>query len=86
MLSPDIAAVTQRFEAHAFAIRRLHAADPEFRAVCEDYAEAVGALALWRQDEARAEDYRLMVAELEAEILSLLGVPAARSGGTGEPR
>ncbi|MCO5063910.1 MAG: hypothetical protein M9924_05770 [Rhizobiaceae bacterium] len=71
----DVAVVTRRFELHEFAIRRLYASNPDFRVVCEDYAAATRALAFWEADLTRAEDYRRLVGELEAEILEFLNAP-----------
>ena len=47
--------------------------DPEFVALCEDYDDCVNALGYWSQSnapeaETRANEYRILVQELEAEI------------------
>lgn len=69
-------ALVRRFPDHARSIRRLQAEDATFRAICEDYAEGLRALAYWlaadRCCQRRAEEYRRMVAELEDEALALL--------------
>jgi hypothetical protein len=72
MSRPDWVAVAHRFEGQELTVRRLYASDPEFRSVCEDYATATRALASWEADRMRAEDYRQLVGELEAEIRSFL--------------
>ena len=71
-----IEALVQRFPAHAQSIRRLQSEDATFRAVCEDYAEALRALAHWeaadRSSQRKAEEYRRLVKELEDEAASAL--------------
>lgn len=52
--------------------------DQEFRSLCEDYGEAVEAVRYWEQSrhqhrEARSEEFRDLVVELEREILAELG-------------
>jgi hypothetical protein len=66
---PDLAPIIGRFSEHEFEIRRRYAHDPEFRAICEDYAAATRALAYWEKDRSKAEDYRQLITELEDEIL-----------------
>jgi hypothetical protein len=66
-----------RFPAHEFLLRRLHASDPEFRVVCEDYELALRALRHWETimpDSERAEEYRRWVRELEDEIHQVIVV------------
>jgi hypothetical protein len=69
-----IAALVRRFPERACSIRRLGAADATFRAICDDYGEALGALAHWQaadqSAQQRAEEYRRMVKELEDEALA----------------
>jgi len=77
----DAAFVIRRFTAHEFSVRRLYATDPEFRIVCDDYADAVRACSVWGDDEAKAQDYRQIIHELEDEILEFLEVHV----GTGRP-
>ncbi|HSA80985.1 MAG TPA: hypothetical protein VLE23_09185 [Geminicoccaceae bacterium] len=77
MLDVDaIAALGQRFPHHARKIRRLQAVDATFRAICEDYGEALRALAHWQaadqSAQQRAEEYRRLVKELEHEALTAL--------------
>jgi hypothetical protein len=77
---PDLAAIevlVRRFPDHARSIRRLEAQDATFRAICEDYADALRALEHWRgagqSAQQRIEDYRQIVTELEDEVLAALG-------------
>lgn len=77
------AAVMSRFKQHEFAIRRLHASDEEFRMICEDYEAAVRALERWKEDEAKAEEYRQIVSELETEILEFVDRRHLRQAGKG---
>ncbi len=71
-----IAALARRFPDHARSIRRLEAEDATFSAICEDYGLALRALAYWRVAgqgaQPKAEDYRRLVTELEAEALAIL--------------
>jgi hypothetical protein len=82
MPDEDASALARRFPAQAQRIRRLQAEDATFRAVCEDYAEALHALAYWqaadRSSHRKAEEYRRLVKELEDEALASL---KARAGG-----
>jgi hypothetical protein len=73
----SLASLAARFPDRELAIRRLCHRDSEFLGVCEDYEEAVAALRRWqaREDEAKAEEYRRLVAELEEEILGDLARP-----------
>lgn len=80
MANSDVAVVTHRFGVHELAIRRLYAVDPEFRAACADYADAVGALVHWQSDPSRATEYRHLIAELESEIRRFLEVPSSKGG------
>lgn len=72
MVNLEVAVVTHRFGSNELAIRRLYAVDPEFRATCADYADAVEALVHWQQDPSRAAEYRQLVGELELEIQRFL--------------
>ena len=69
-----IEALVRRFPDHARSIRRLQVADVTFRAICEDYADALRALEYWHAaDQAshgKAEEYRRLIAELEDEALA----------------
>ncbi len=40
----DLAAVIKRFPENEFLLRRLYASEDEFRALCEEYALAIGAI------------------------------------------
>lgn len=71
-----VAALARRFPDHARSIRRLEGEDANFRAICEDYGLALLALEHWRAADQcaqrKAEDYRRLVIELEAEALAVL--------------
>jgi outer membrane protein assembly factor BamD (BamD/ComL family) len=71
---PRIDGLVRQLPRHEFAIRRLYASDPEFRAVCCDYCEVRRALEYWqvtdRSMPERVEEYRRMLDELEAEVLA----------------
>jgi hypothetical protein len=76
---PKPASIVGRFPERELEIRRLCARDPEFRAICDDYEEAVAAYGRWQEvgpaSAARAEDYRVLAEELAAEILAALDRP-----------
>lgn len=68
------------FPEHAFAIRRRLAIDPRFRAICDDYLDAVQALQHWEascepQSAARQTEYRQLIDNLLLEIAAALGEP-----------
>jgi hypothetical protein len=69
-------ALVRRFSEHARSIRRLHRESATFRAICEDYAEGLRALAYWRGADRpfkqRAEEYGRLVQELEDEAEAAL--------------
>jgi hypothetical protein len=71
-----LAALVRRFPDHARSIRRLEGADATFRAICDDYGEALRALAHWQTADQsalqRVEEYRQLVKELEDEALAAL--------------
>jgi hypothetical protein len=71
-----IEALVRRFPDYARSIRRLEAEDATFRAICEDYADALRALAYWQEADQssrrKSEDYRKLVNELEDEALAAL--------------
>ncbi|MBK8176641.1 MAG: hypothetical protein IPK66_15655 [Rhodospirillales bacterium] len=64
------------FPGNELTIRRLHARDETFRAVCGDLGEALRALRYWESTgpaaEIRAKQYRELVGELESEIANFL--------------
>lgn len=79
-MASNIAAVVTRFPLRELEIRRRCARDQKFREICEDYGEALQALRQWEgagpAGITRANDYRQMLEELEAEILGILdGLP-----------
>lgn len=73
---PSIDLLASRFPRQELPIRRLCVRDPEFRAVCDDYAEVRRALEHWQAAAqpvpARVAEYRRMLEELEAEALAML--------------
>ena len=76
-MSDEIEALARRFPQHASKIRRLHARDPDFRSICDDYGLAQRALKHWEAvgqaaPPGRVEEYREIVQELEAEVLAIL--------------
>jgi hypothetical protein len=73
-----LASIIGRFPAHELAIRRICTSHPEFRGVCEDYDEAAAALLRWDAagDQQRADEYRQITRDLEAEILQVLDAQA----------
>ena len=75
-----LTSVIGRFAAQELAIRRLYAADPEFRVLCEDFQAAERALEHWKADDAKGEEYRRLVQELEEEILEFLEAQLRRCG------
>jgi hypothetical protein len=47
-MGDEIEAMIDRFPQHAATIRRLETQDPSFRAICDDYSEALRALGYWQ--------------------------------------
>lgn len=77
----DLKHVLERFPEDTLRIRRLFLADATFRSVCEDYGLARDSLARFESfpDAAQrpeVDDYRTVIAELEAEITALLRASA----------
>lgn len=77
---PKLAHLLARFPDRELAIHRLLARDARFRELCEDFEDASKALQHWEAagstGEAKAEDYRALLAELEGEIRACLdGAP-----------
>ncbi len=68
----DLAAVIKKFREHELSVRRLYKSDDEFRALCEDYALATSAISRWKGDRNRSTHYRLLVDELESEVLEFI--------------
>ena len=86
MKAKEIEAVVARFPQHELAVRRLHARDPTFRSICEDYGEALRALRFWEAAEepvsqSRVRQYRELVGELEDEIAKFLAGPEGPASG-----
>jgi hypothetical protein len=65
-------AVTDAFPEHEFVVRRIFASDAEFRTLCEDYSLATSALDRWKDNQEKSEQYRLVIHELEEEILEFI--------------
>ena len=80
-MDSGMARVLQRFPEHAASIRERFHADPSFREMCSDYAEALEALRRWQasdapQRAARIEEYRELAKALEIEIVTALRLPS----------
>ncbi|OSP53949.1 hypothetical protein [Pseudoruegeria sp. SK021] len=69
-----LGAIITRLPAHELAIRRLSAIDASFLSACEDFEAGAAAMQLWANAgpgyTARTQEYRDLLAELEAEILT----------------
>ena len=80
-MASNIAAIVNRFPLRELETRRRCARDPNFVEVCEHYGEALQALRHWEgagpAGAARAEEYRQILEELEAEMLAILDRPPA---------
>jgi hypothetical protein len=76
---PKTEAIIRRFPTEELAIWRLCGRDADFLSACEDYEVAAGALQHWETGSAiRAEEYRQMLRDIEAEIRTCLD--AGRDG------
>ena len=81
---PSCGHVVQRFPGRWGDIAALGQASEDFRALCDDYGEAMEALRRWQaatadpNAPARIEEFRQLVAELEDEILAELGRDSGR--------
>jgi hypothetical protein len=72
--------LARRFPEHSVALRRLYMRDPDFRAVCKEYTEAVRAHAHWSEKTSQTDaagmrqlhDYADLMHELEEETLAIL--------------
>ena len=60
------------FPGRELAIRRLYFRDADFRAVCEDYFDAMEARRRWQGVDSRAAEYCEIIIELEHEIRTFL--------------
>ncbi|WP_434715018.1 hypothetical protein NMA58_30245 (plasmid) [Rhizobium sp. YTUHZ045] len=78
-----MAFVIGRFPRHELAVRRLYTAMPEFKSLCEAYATACRALDTWKEDPAKASDYRQILNELGEEILDLIEAGPRTDDGSG---
>ena len=75
--------IRERFPDHNHRIDLLMAVDTEFLALSEDYDTCVNALRYWigsKEPEAktRADEYRILVRDLEEEITQVLKGPQPR--------
>ena len=76
--------IRERFKEKSHIIDLLMAKDPEFLSLCEDFDACVKALGYWAESkapeaEARVNEYRTIIEELEAEInQALVSVPPGR--------
>lgn len=69
--------VVGRHPHHEGVISSLYRTDPTFRSLCEDYCECLQSLARWTSEAGEdaavyQQDYRELLAELEADILRYL--------------
>ena len=69
--------IRERFKDKSHIMDLLMAEDPEFLTLCEDFDACVKALRYWADSkaseaEARANEYRTLVRELEEEIAQAL--------------
>ena len=67
--------IVAKLPQHEFDVRRQCGLDNNFRSICMDYEEAAAALRLWQSIDAgdeKAEEYEVIMGELEKEILALL--------------
>ncbi len=69
--------IRERFPYKKQSIDLLMAKDPEFLTLCEDYDACVNALRHWAaskapEAETRVQEYRVLVRELEDEIIQAL--------------
>ena len=78
-MTSKTAAVVARFPERELEIHRQYARDPKFQEICEDYSDALVELRHWEgagpAGATRAEDFRRIRDELEAEILGVLDGP-----------
>jgi hypothetical protein len=70
--------IQERFKDKGHVIDLLMVEDPEFQTLCEDFDDCVDALHYWTDSkapeaEARANEYRTIIKELEEEIIQALG-------------
>ena len=75
--------IRERFPNHHHRIDLLMAVDTEFLALSEDYDTCIDALRYWigsKEPEAqtRADEYRILVRELEEEITQFLAGPPSQ--------
>ena len=76
-MNGEIRHILKRLPEKKPKIESLLAKDPEFVALCEDYDDCVNALGYWNQSnapeaETRANEYRILIQELEEEIIDIV--------------
>ena len=66
--------IVTRWPKRELSIRRLFTRNADFRALCEDYGEALRAMRHWQAagSEPKAEEFRSLAAEIETEIVRML--------------
>ena len=77
-MSARLTAALRRFAGRGLRLEQEILKNPDFRSLCEDYGEAVDALAHWSksvhpQSAQRVAEYERLVGELEQEIETYLG-------------
>jgi hypothetical protein len=85
-MNDKIRYILERLPEKRHAIELLMEKDPEFVALCEDYDACVYALRHWGrskspESETRVNEYRILVEELEEEILQALEAFNSRRPG-----
>ena len=76
-LDPAVGCVIGRFPRREEEITECYRSDLGFRSLCEDYCECLQSFARWARDTTQTalvyqEDYRELLADLEADILTYL--------------
>lgn len=81
-MARKLAAALKRFARYGARIEQEIFRNPEFRLLCEDYGDAVGALERWERagdpvSRHKASEYRQLVEDLGREIEDHLRLPSA---------
>ena len=78
----ELASLVPLFITQELVFRRMYTRDPGFREICEHYEAARAALSHFEAPDTasaiRAEEYRQILAELEAEIATILAANEPR--------
>lgn len=84
-----IASVLLRLPAREFAVHRLYLRSDDFRALCDDHSAAWRALRHWEGQgpafAARSAEYRSLLAEIEADLATMLDADDPQVVGLAEP-